>query len=90
LEREKARKAVIIREPGIGADVGVPCARFQGFQIVWEALPVPYVDGSLLQGLNGKFDRIACFHMSGLSVRSHVTAGQDGFRGVCSQQGSGL
>lgn len=51
---------------------------------------MPYVDGSLLQGLNGKFDRIACFHMSGLSVRSHVTAGQDGFRGVCSQQGSGL
>jgi hypothetical protein len=26
------------------------------------------------------FDRIACVHMSGLSMRSHMNAGQDGFR----------
>ena len=49
-----------------------------GFALIVCGAPVLYVDGSLLQGLNGKFDRIACFHMSGLWVRSHVTAGQDG------------
>jgi hypothetical protein len=31
-------------------------------------------------------DRIACFHMSGLSMLSHMTAGQDGFRGASSNQ----
>jgi len=32
------------------------------------------------------FDRIACDHMSGLCVRSHMTAGQDGFRDASSKQ----
>lgn len=32
------------------------------------------------------FDRIACVHMSGLLVRSHMNAGQDGFRDVGSKQ----
>lgn len=31
------------------------------------------------------FDQIACFHMCGLCVRSHMTAGQDGFRNVSSK-----
>ena len=29
-------------------------------------------------------DRIACFHMCGLSMWSHMTTGQDDFRNVCS------
>ena len=32
------------------------------------------------------FDQIACVHMSGLLVRSHMNAGQDGFRGTSSKQ----
>ena len=32
------------------------------------------------------FDRIACVHMSGLLVRSHMNAGQDGFRHASSKQ----
>ena len=32
------------------------------------------------------FDQIACAHMSGLSVRSHMNAGQDGFRDKGSKQ----
>jgi hypothetical protein len=32
------------------------------------------------------FDQIACVHMSGLLSRSHVNAGQDGFRGASSKQ----
>ena len=32
------------------------------------------------------FDRIACVHMSGLLLRSHMNAGQDGFRDVGSKQ----
>ena len=32
------------------------------------------------------FDQIACVHMSGLLVRSHMNAGQDGFRDVSSKQ----
>jgi hypothetical protein len=31
-------------------------------------------------------DRIACIHMSGLLMRSHWTAGQDGFRDASSKQ----
>src|SRR5271157_5803792 len=33
-----------------------------------------------LQGVLQCFDQIACVHMSGLFVRSHMNAGQDGFR----------
>jgi len=33
-------------------------------------------------------DRIACNHMSGLSLRSLVTTGQDGFRDKRSKQGT--
>jgi len=36
------------------------------------------------------FDRIACDHMPGLYVRSHMTAGQDGFRDASSKQYGGL
>jgi hypothetical protein len=36
------------------------------------------------------FDRIACDHMSGLCVRSHMTAGQDGFRDARSKQNNDL
>jgi len=32
------------------------------------------------------FDQIACVHMSGLLVRSHMNAGQDGFRDKGSKQ----
>ena len=32
------------------------------------------------QGVVQCFDQIACVHMSGLSMRSHMNAGQDGFR----------
>ena len=36
--------------------------------------------------LSNCFDRIACDHMSGLYVRPHMTAGQDGFRNSGSEQ----
>jgi hypothetical protein len=39
-----------------------------------------------LQDVGSDFDRIACVHMFGLSVRPHMDAGQDGFRGASSKQ----
>jgi hypothetical protein len=42
------------------------------------------------QGVLQCFDQIACVHMSGLSVRSHMNAGQDGFRDKSSGQFHGL
>jgi len=42
------------------------------------------------QGVLQCFDQIACVHMSGLSVRSHMSAGQDGFRDMGSKQHGGL
>ena len=39
-----------------------------------------------LQGVLQRFDQIACVHMSGLSMRSHMNAGQDGFRDKGSKQ----
>ena len=42
-----------------------------------------------LQELLDDFDRIACVHMSGLLVRLHMNAGQDGSRDVGSKQGDG-
>jgi hypothetical protein len=42
-----------------------------------------------LQELWQRADRIACDHMSGLLMRSHMTAGQDGFRDGRSKQGRG-
>ena len=36
------------------------------------------------------FDQIACVHMSGLLVRSHMNAGQDGFRDKSSKQNADL
>jgi len=36
------------------------------------------------------FGQIACFHMSGLFVRSHMNAGQDGFRDESFKQMSDL
>ena len=42
------------------------------------------------QGVEQLFDRIACDHMSGLCVRSPMTAGQDGFRRAGSEQESDL
>jgi hypothetical protein len=38
------------------------------------------------QGVLQCFDQIACAHMSGLFARSHMNAGQDGFRGKSSKQ----
>ncbi len=38
------------------------------------------------QGVLQCFDQIACVHMSGLLVRSHMNAGQDGFRDMGSKQ----
>jgi hypothetical protein len=38
------------------------------------------------QGVLQCFDQIACVHMSGLFVRSHMNAGQDGFRDESSKQ----
>ena len=43
-----------------------------------------------LQELWQRADRIACDHMSGLLMRSHVTAGQDGFRDGSSKQSGGF
>jgi hypothetical protein len=42
------------------------------------------------QGVLQCFDQIACVHMSGLSVRSHMSTGQDGFRDKGSKQQGGL
>src|ERR1700682_5052268 len=39
-----------------------------------------------LQGVLQCFDQIACIHMPGLFVRSHMNAGQDGFRDESSKQ----
>jgi hypothetical protein len=50
----------------------------------------PYVDGPLLTRCLQCFDRIACVHMSGLLVRSHMSAGQDGFRDGGSRQNRDL
>jgi hypothetical protein len=47
---------------------------------------VAYVDDPSLQGFWQCFDRIACVHMFGLLSRSHMNAGQDGFRYSCSKQ----
>jgi hypothetical protein len=38
------------------------------------------------QGILQCFDQIACVHMSGLLMRSHMNAGQDGFRDTSSKQ----
>jgi hypothetical protein len=38
------------------------------------------------QGVLHGFDQIACVHMSGLLMRSHMNAGQDGFRDTGSKQ----
>jgi hypothetical protein len=46
----------------------------------------PYVDGPLLARCLQRFDQIVCVHMSGLSMRSHMNAGQDGFRDTGSKQ----
>jgi len=43
-----------------------------------------------LQELWQRADRIACDHMSGLLMRSPMTAGQDGFRDGSSKQGRGF
>ena len=48
--------------------------------------PDPYVDGPLLARVLQCFDQIACVHMYGLLVRSHMNAGQDGFRDKSSKQ----
>ena len=50
----------------------------------------PYVDGPLIARCLQCFDQIACFHMSGLLVRSPMNAGQDGFREESSKRLSDL
>jgi hypothetical protein len=56
----------------------------------------PYVDGRLPAYVDGRLparvfvqcsDQIACVHMSGLLLRSHMNAGQDGFRDASSKHG---
>ena len=50
------------------------------------ALLDPYVDGPLLARVFVQCsDQIACVHMSGLLSRSHMNAGQDGFRDTSSK-----
>ena len=50
-----------------------------------------YVDGPLLARLFGQCsDQIACVHMFGLFSRSHMNAGQDGFRDASSKHPSDL
>jgi hypothetical protein len=49
-----------------------------------------YVDGPLLARCLQRFDQIACVHMSGLFMRSHMNAGQDGFRDKSSKQNGDL
>ncbi|MFK4875373.1 hypothetical protein, partial [Novosphingobium sp. ZW T3_23] len=39
-----------------------------------------------LQEHFGSIDLIACIRMSGLLMRSHMNAGQDGFRYACSKR----
>jgi hypothetical protein len=48
------------------------------------------VDGPRFARVDAGFDRIACNHMCGLFVRSHMTAGQDGFRDASSKQLFGI
>jgi hypothetical protein len=43
-----------------------------------------------LQAVWQCFDQIACVHMSGLFVRSHMNVGQDGFRDNSSKQNGDL
>jgi hypothetical protein len=44
-------------------------------------IPMPHMwTAPSSQGVLQCFDQIACVHMSGLLVRSHMNAGQDGFR----------
>ncbi len=51
----------------------------------------PYVDGPLLARLFVQCsDQIACVHMFGLFSRSHMNAGQDGFRDASSKHPSDL
>jgi len=51
----------------------------------------PYVDGPLLARAFWQCsDQIACVHMSGLFSRSHMNAGQDGFRDASSKHPSDL
>ena len=51
----------------------------------------PYVDGPLLARLFvQRSDQIACVHMFGLFSRSHMNAGQDGFRDASSKHPSDL
>jgi hypothetical protein len=48
----------------------------------------PYVDGRLPARVFVQCsDQIACVHMSGLLLRSHMNAGQDGFRDASSKHG---
>jgi len=42
------------------------------------------------QGVLQRFDQIACARMSGLFARSHMNAGQDGFRDESSKRMSDL
>jgi hypothetical protein len=55
-----------------------------------QAADFPNVDDPLLARCFAVFDQIACVHMSGLFVRSHMNAGQDGFRDKSSKQNGDL
>src|SRR5476649_2375661 len=51
---------------------------------------LPYVDGPLPARCFAVFNQIACVHMSGLLVRSHMNAGQDGLRDAGSKHCRGF
>jgi hypothetical protein len=75
-----AEIAALLREYGINTITG---DRFAG--------GFPYVDGPLLARLFWQCsDQIACVHMFGLFSRSHMNAGQDGFRDASSKHPSDL
>jgi hypothetical protein len=70
--------------------LGIPTVSDRIAQMVVKRHLEPYVDGPSSQGALQCFDQIACVHMSGLLVRSHMNAGQDGFRDKGSKQSSDL
>ncbi len=56
------------------------CFAFKPFHDFPPRLAASCVDGPLLARVFFVRSTVACSHVSGLSVRSHMTAGLDGFR----------
>jgi hypothetical protein len=79
----RGRPAVHIVEGGL-------MTRFVGLDVSQKLATTRMWTAASSQGVLQCFDQIACVHMSGLWVRSHVSAGQDGFRDKGSKQQGGL